>query len=52
MKTVLLPGNKQASVVDRLQSVSDLIRTSLQLYLDGFTADMENASPLRFRRQQ
>ncbi|HEY8185748.1 MAG TPA: hypothetical protein VIF64_06750 [Pyrinomonadaceae bacterium] len=45
MKTVFLEGDKQASVVVRLQGVSNLIRTSLQVCLDAFTADVENASP-------
>jgi hypothetical protein len=45
MKTVFLQGDKQASVVVRLQAVSNLIRASLQLSLDAFTADVENASP-------
>jgi hypothetical protein len=53
MKTVFLPGEKQASVVVRLQGVSNLIRASLQLFLDAFTADVENASPrLRLRYEQ
>ena len=48
-----MPGEKQGSVVVRLQGVSNLIRASLQVCLDAFTADVENASPnprLAFRQ--